>query len=134
MEQYKQYLESKGISPSYQRLKILEYLDQNRTHPTVDEIYSALLPLIPTLSKTTVYNTVSLFVQQGLAQMLLLDNIEARYDITVMPHAHLTCSRCGKVFDIDTAQYVQFPQTIEGHAIEGYQIALRGICKNCLVH
>ncbi|HPK44931.1 MAG TPA: transcriptional repressor, partial [Spirochaetota bacterium] len=66
MEQYKHYLESKGISPSYQRLKILEYLDQNRSHPTVDEIYSALLPLIPTLSKTTVYNTVSLFVQQGL--------------------------------------------------------------------
>ena len=38
----------------------MEYLMAHRTHPTVDEIYLALSPSIPTLSKTTVYNTLKL--------------------------------------------------------------------------
>ncbi len=134
MEQYKEYLQSKGISPSYQRLKILEYLDLHRTHPTVDEIYTALLPHIPTLSKTTVYNTLSLFVQEGLATMLVLDNVEARFDITVHPHGHFTCTQCGKVYDIDVTPFVHIPNTIDGHTIQYYQIALKGICKDCASH
>ncbi|MGQ9844458.1 MAG: Fur family transcriptional regulator [Spirochaetota bacterium] len=134
MEQYKQYLEEKGISPSYQRLKILEYLDQNRTHPTVDEIYTALVPHIPTLSKTTVYNTLSLFVQEGLASMLVLDNVEARFDITVQPHGHFTCKKCGKVYDIDINRYVNMPKSIDGHIVEQYQITFKGICKDCSSH
>lgn len=131
MEQYKYMLESKGISPSYQRLKILEYLDVNRTHPTVDEIHSALLPNIPTLSKTTVYNTLGLFVQQGLAGMLVLDNVEARFDISVSPHGHFSCTRCRNVYDLDVAGFIQFPDTIEGHSIVNYQIGMKGICKDC---
>lgn len=134
MEQYKQYLEARGISPSYQRLKILEYLDQHRTHPTVDEIYTALLPHIPTLSKTTVYNTLSLFVQEGLASMLVLDNVEARFDITVQPHGHFTCEQCGRVYDLDIARYVNMPDSIDGHSIKQYQITLKGICKECATH
>lgn len=134
MEQYKQYLEEKGISPSYQRLKILEYLDQNRTHPTVDEIYTALVPHIPTLSKTTVYNTLSLFVHEGLASMLVLDNVEARFDITVQLHGHFTCKNCGKVYDLDITRYVNMPESIDGHTVEQYQITLKGICKDCSSH
>lgn len=134
MEQYKQHLEAKGISPSYQRLKILEYLDQNRTHPTVDEIYTALLPHIPTLSKTTVYNTLSLFVHEGLASMLVLDNVEARFDIMVQPHGHFTCKNCGRVYDLDITPYVNIPQSIDGNTIEQYQITLKGICKGCSTH
>lgn len=134
MEQYKQYLEEKGISPSYQRLKILEYLDRNRTHPTVDEIYTALVPHIPTLSKTTVYNTLSLFVQEGLASMLVLDNVEARFDMTVQPHGHFTCKKCDKVYDLEINHYVTIPESIDGHTVEQYQITLKGICKDCSSH
>ncbi len=50
-----------GIKPSYQRIKIYEYIFNNNIHPTVDNIYKKLLKEIPTLSKTTVYNTLKLF-------------------------------------------------------------------------
>ena len=43
-----------GIKPSMQRMAVMEYLMTHRTHPTVDEIYTALHPSMPTLSKTTV--------------------------------------------------------------------------------
>lgn len=43
------------------------YLLKNHTHPTVDEVYVALCKVIPTLSKTTVYNTLRLFSEHGAA-------------------------------------------------------------------
>ena len=58
------YLKDHDIKPSYQRMKIFQYLLDNHVHPTVDTIYKALCPEIPTLSKTTVYNTLNLFVEK----------------------------------------------------------------------
>lgn len=58
------YLKEHGIKPSYQRMKVFQYLVDNHNHPTVDMIYKALCPEIPTLSKTTVYNTLNLFVEK----------------------------------------------------------------------
>ena len=45
-------LQNHNIKPSVQRIAIMNYLIEHRTHPTVDEIYTALSPSIPTLSKT----------------------------------------------------------------------------------
>ena len=59
------YLKEHNIKPSYQRMKIFQYLLDNHNHPTVDTIYKALCTEIPTLSKTTVYNTLNLFIQQN---------------------------------------------------------------------
>lgn len=49
------------VKPSLQRIAIVEYLMENRIHPTADDIYHALCIQVPTLSKTTVYNTMRLF-------------------------------------------------------------------------
>ena len=57
-----EYLEEHDVKPSVQRIAVMDYLMTHRTHPTVDEIYHALEKQIPTLSKTTVYNTLKLFV------------------------------------------------------------------------
>ncbi|KAA6316446.1 Peroxide-responsive repressor PerR, partial [termite gut metagenome] len=62
-----------GIKPSLQRMAIMDYLLEHHTHPTVEEIYMALFPSIPTLSKTTVYNTLKLFAEQGVVNMLTID-------------------------------------------------------------
>lgn len=58
MEVVVERLQGHNIKPSVQRIAIMKYLMEHRTHPTVDEIYTALSPTIPTLSKTTVYNTL----------------------------------------------------------------------------
>ena len=41
-------LQNHNIKPSVQRIAIMTYLMEHRTHPTVDEIYTALAPSIPT--------------------------------------------------------------------------------------
>ena len=73
-------LQNHNIKPSVQRIAIMSYLMEHRTHPSVDEIYTALAPSIPTLSKTTVYNTLKLLSEQGAAQTLTIDEREQLLD------------------------------------------------------
>ena len=95
-----QYLQQYNIKPSVQRTAVINYLFNNRTHPTVDEIYLALSPAMPTLSKTTVYNTLNLFVERGAVRTLVIDEKNARFDIDTSDHAHFICKKCGKIYDI----------------------------------
>ena len=47
-----------GIRPSIQRVAIMKYLATHHTHPTVEEVFLALKKQLPTVSRTTVYNTL----------------------------------------------------------------------------
>ena len=58
-------LKKRKIHPSYQRLRILDYLYKNQYHPTAEQIFKDLQREIPTLSKTTIYNTLNLFLENG---------------------------------------------------------------------
>ena len=64
-ESIKAYLEDFHIKPSLQRIMIYKFLSEKKSHPTVEEIYTNLCPDLITLSKTTVYNTLHLFVEKG---------------------------------------------------------------------
>lgn len=96
------FLKSNNIKPSYQRIKIYEYLMGTTAHPTVDTIYRALLSEIPTLSKTTVYNTLNLFVDNSIALLITIEENEARYDADTSVHGHFKCDNCGAVLDFRT--------------------------------
>lgn len=121
-----------SIRPSVQRTAIMEYLMNHKTHPTVDEIYLALFPSIPTLSKTTVYNTLNLFLEKGAVQMLTLDEKNARYDADISQHAHFFCRSCGKVYDLHDMEdhYYEKPD-IKGFRVERTEISYFGVCESC---
>jgi len=95
------YLTTNNIKPSIQRLKVYEYLYNNKTHPTVDNIYINLVEEIPTLSKTTVYNTLKLFVDNGIVKAITIEDNEVRYDAFMENHAHFKCDVCGIIYDVE---------------------------------
>lgn len=138
----KNVLESKGVKPSYQRLRILEYIIKKDIHPSVDTIYKALHKKIPTLSKTTVYNTLSLFEKKKIVNCVTIFDNELRYDFKKKPHAHFLCIECGEVYDIhldtDTDTYTDrnsdlFNEDfIKGYKTTETHIHFKGICKKCL--
>ncbi|HEY1406711.1 MAG TPA: transcriptional repressor [Spirochaetota bacterium] len=129
---YYQELSGKGIQPSVQRAKILEYLWQNRVHPTADDIYESLHNEIPTLSRTTVYNTVKLFLEHGILQPLVIEEKEIRYDIDVAPHGHFSCERCGKVYDFSAqiSDDGDYPE-LAGFQIKERHLYFKGVCRFC---
>lgn len=132
MEKYKQILVDRGIKPTFQRLKILEFLDKNHSHPTVDMIYAALYKKVPTLSKTTVYNTLDVFRKYHLVDVLTITESEIRYEYILQPHHHFYCRRCGKIIDLDVTCVYQEEMCVEGHLIESIHGYFKGICSECL--
>ena len=121
-----------GIHPSVQRIAIMDYLLKHYTHPTVDEVYVSLCKDIPTLSKTTVYNTLRLFSEHGAAQMLTIDEKKICFDGNVTPHAHFMCRRCGKLLDVDlTEGAVDYLPESKEFRVEETHVYYKGICKSC---
>lgn len=127
----KSRLQQHGVKPSLPRIKIYEYLDTYRSHPTVDEIYSALAPELITLSKTTVYNTVDLFAEHRLVTQILIEDKEARYDARTDNHGHFKCTECGSVYDFDFDLADSEIPGLRDFEISEYHTYLKGICKQC---
>lgn len=125
-------LSDRGIQPSVQRARILEFLWNERIHPTADDIFERLHPEIPTLSRTTVYNTVKLFTENSMLQPLVIEEKEIRYDIDTSLHGHFKCESCGKIFDFtasDTGD-TGIPE-LGGFLIRERHIYLKGLCSSC---
>lgn len=122
-------LKAKNIRPSVIRIMIFDYLYANRTHPTVDDIYSSLASNIPTLSKTTVYNTVKLFVEKGLSKSITIEGFQTRYDADTAMHGHFLCKKCGKVYDFNIDNVID--NELEGFNIITKEIYYSGICREC---
>lgn len=126
-------LKSKGIRPSYHRVKVLEYLNRIGGHPTVEEIFHALSPEIPSLSKVTIYNTLHAFVEAGLVRVVEIDETQARYDITLSDHGHFMCEACGTIYNfparIDPAS---MNDGLNQFQIKQKDIYCKGICPNCM--
>ncbi|MDC7220631.1 MAG: Fur family transcriptional regulator [Spirochaetales bacterium] len=130
MVETKKILEEKGIRATQQRLAVYQYLSSHKNHPTVEMIYSSLHPEMPSLSKTTLYNTLKLFSEKQLALALTIDGDEVRFDGDTSDHGHCKCRRCGKVFDfpLSSADMGTLP---EGFRRESSHVYVWGICGDC---
>ncbi|MCF6365915.1 MAG: transcriptional repressor [Bacteroidales bacterium] len=122
-----------GIKPSYQRMKIYEFLVNNNIHPTVDIIYKKLSKEIPTLSKTTVYNTLKLFENRNLIINVNIEESEIRYDAQKHIHGHFKCESCGKIFDFDYNYNDLKFSGLDDFVLNKTDVMIKGICKECII-
>ncbi|MBR8701403.1 Transcriptional regulator PerR [Fusobacterium sp. DD29] len=132
IENIGEYLKKHEIKPSYQRIKIFQYLEDNKNHPTVDMIYKALCPQIPTLSKTTVYNTLNLFIEKKIVNIIVIEENETRYDSIVSVHGHFKCDKCGKIYDIDIDERALGKDFLDTYDIKEQHYYFKGTCEECL--
>ena len=131
-EDLRQELKTKNIGLSHQRLKVLEYLAQNRCHPTVDQIYTELQKDIPTLSKTTVYNALRILAEAGLVKVISIEDKECRFDIDTEDHGHFKCESCGTIFDFPVDIDSLIPEELSNFKINDKNVYFKGLCPGCL--
>jgi len=124
-------LAEKNIKPSYQRIKILQYINENLNHPTIDNIFNSLIKEIPTLSKATVYNTMELLKGASLVKVINIENNETRYDSKVHNHGHFKCESCGTIYDFEVDIDNLVVKSLEYFKINDKNIYFKGICAKC---
>lgn len=127
----KTILKTHGIKPSVHRMMILEYLLRMKNHPTIDRIYSDIIKDIPTLSKTTIYNTVKAFLKNDVIQKIKIEDNEVRFDARLSPHGHFKCTICGTIYDLEVSSKIFSMKEIEGHLVDECQLNCSGTCKTC---
>ncbi len=126
-------LKKKNIRLSNRRAKVLEYLCRIPNHPTVDQIYGDLHQVIPTLSKTTIYNTLHILIQAGLVRVINVEDNETRYDIITAPHGHFKCVNCGTIFDFSIDLALLTAEELNGFKIIDRDMYFKGVCSKCLL-
>jgi len=100
-------LELADTRKTIQKMKILDYLKRVKTHPTAEQVYSAIRKDLPTISLATVYRNLNLLSEQGEIAKLEV-NGEFHFDADICCKSHCICKKCGKIIDIydkDIAKY-----------------------------
>lgn len=119
-----------ALRPSVQRLAILSFISNSGTHPSAEEIFRTLSPSMPTLSRTTVYNTLHLLEEKNLIRQINNEPDMVRYDLALYtPHAHFKCLHCGHI--IDLAGDIHPAPLPSGYMIDSVDLFYKGICPEC---
>lgn len=125
-------LKRKGVVMTLQRLAVLELLESNTHHPTVEEIYRNLKKKYPTLSRATIYTSLQVLRKAGEIQELSIRKEKTCFDPNPKPHHHFYCQGCKKIFDIEISCPVAEKGWVDGHKVKEVQAYFYGICSHCL--
>jgi Fur family iron response transcriptional regulator len=122
-----QLLERHGIRPTQQRIRVAEVLLAAPTHMTADQLLATLKQSPGRVSKATVYNTLKLFVDHGLARQIHLDPERCVYDSMMSPHHHFRNLDTGEMLDIqpDDVGFAKLPPLPAGTEMEGVEVVIR---------
>ena len=126
-------LEEKGVPLTAQRFAVLEYLYQNHTHPTAEEIYQSLKENFSIISQATIYNALQFLKNHGLIREITIEKGKSHFDYEVEPHHHFLCRRCGHIYDIYVEGCpLEGKETVDGYKIEELRPYIIGVCPECL--
>ena len=123
-------LQTRGLRPSPQRLAVYRYLCNTKTHPNVEMIYTALIQDYPTLSRTTVYQTLDALYNCGLISRFS-DGNEMRFDAETREHGHFKCTGCGNITDILWPEGTLLPKPESDFLIMETLLFYKGLCPVC---
>ena len=120
-------LEAKGISPTSQRVQVLRALRDRCEHLSAEDVFVCVNRDSPAVSKATVYNTLSLFVERGLIREVIADPTRIYYDPNIEPHHHIYNSTTGQLTDIhlDDVQIQGLPNLAPDVRVEGIDVIVR---------
>ena len=123
-----------GLKATGPRMVILAALEQDNTHPTAEHLYDTLRRDHPSLSLSTVYQTLDVFIRTGLCRRVSGPGDRLRVDGTPQDHDHAVCRLCGAIFDVDRDQ-VEFPTPpgylSNGLMVTGIRFEYEVICAAC---
>ncbi|MCG0279005.1 MAG: transcriptional repressor, partial [Thermanaeromonas sp.] len=101
-------------------------------HPTVEKIYQVAKNYCSTLGLATVYRTLDLFAQLGIAQKIPSIEGITRYDIDKDSHVHFICLECGETKELEIGIDILVDKCKDkGFEIAKSSLIFFGYCPSC---
>jgi Fur family peroxide stress response transcriptional regulator len=124
-------LRSKGVRVSHHRAKILDLLTTHKGHLSARQVHESIVREIPSLSRTTVYNSLGALAEKGLIGTVAVPGGETRYEYTEHEHCHFFCTECKAIIDMELmCGHVRTVES-QGHRVHSVQGCFYGLCKSC---
>lgn len=128
------YLEENHLKRTRQRNAILEVFLEAPGHVTSDELYQNIRGENPSIGYATVYRTMKLLCDAGLAQARHFDDGVTRYEVAFEHHDHLLCIKCGKIVEFESRVVEAAQERIaaeHGFSLLRHRHELYGHCADC---
>ncbi len=127
-------LRSEGVRITAPRRMVLDALVDAGSHVTAEELHRRVQRVHPEVSPSSVYRTMDLLAEHHVVDHVHLGHGPAQYHLAEDHHAHLVCSGCGAVAEVDPSVTAPLAARIEedlGFELDLGHFALMGRCRRC---
>lgn len=133
-EKHASRLRSVGLRATAPRLAILSELERDTRHPSAEMLLETLVGGLPSLSLSTVYATLEIFLQKGLIRHVAGTSGKLRVDGMLHEHDHAVCRCCGGVFDVPRHHHRPNvpPALPDGLRVMKLHIEYEVVCEPCV--
>lgn len=97
-------------------------------------VYEEIHRDYPTISRATVFRVLSEAAEDGKLLRIHFTGEDDRFDVTLKPHYHITCRRCGCVADVELEGMkppVEYVADSAGFTVESHHLEFLGVCPGC---
>lgn len=128
------YLDEHKLKRTRQREVILDVFLSTSGHITAEELLRRVRERYPKIGYTTIYRTMKILCDAGLADTHHFDGDSACYEVKHQHHDHLVCVRCGKIVEFECAMIEDAQERIVqryGFRLLRHRHELYGHCAAC---
>lgn len=131
-----EYLSGQGLKATRQREAILKTFTAAGRHLSAEELYLLVKKTARGTGYATVYRTLKLLTEAGLAAERRFDDGVTRYEYssTNQHHDHLICTSCGRIIEFENRQIEQLQQHVarkNQFLVQSHRLELYGLCERC---
>jgi len=131
-ERWKTYLSDRRLNTTTQREAIVDAFLRTHEHVSIDELLGRVRKRHQRVGYATVYRTLKLLVDSGLAIERQFGDGQARYEVAGDHHDHLICARCGLILEFEDDEIEQLQEKIAqrlgGFTVVRHRHELYGLC------
>ncbi len=131
-ERWQTYIQDKKLNTTSQREAIVEQFLRTKDHISIDELLARVRKRQPKVGYATVYRTVKLLVDSGLAVERQFGDGQARYEVVGDHHDHLICMKCGLILEFEDDDIERLQEKIAarlgGFTVLRHRHELYGLC------
>ncbi len=136
VQQLSEYLAGQGLRSTSQRDKILDIFVAAGQHLSAEELYARVKKIHPGIGYATVYRTLKLFAEAGLAQERHFEDGFTRYEHTSPDahHDHLICTNCGTIIEFENERIEALQHDVarkNRFKVQSHKLELYGLCSGC---
>lgn len=130
------FLKEKNLKLTSQREEILRYFLKTDRHLTVEDLYNIVKKKDPNIGQATVFRTLKLLCEAGIAGEVDLGDKKIRYEHRYghQHHGHLVCIECGKFIEVMHPEIEKLQNGLckkFGFFPQRHKMEIFGICKQC---